>query len=481
MTSHSEILKKHISIMTILLIIVGSTSLSDVQAGNLIKGAFVSGIYKKLKNKDYDNAIKKCRKLRKKHLYKDYSYFLEGMAFYFKKDYITASDRFSQSIALSNKRGEAYFYRSSSYLHLNKPDEALNDVNMAINNKKTPELLAKLNKQLGYSSSEAVTRSSMYWLRSRIYYAQKQLDIALNDINKAITMSPKPFAVSYFHRGNIYFIQNKYKLAYQDFQKTVKLNPKATDAWITIGVIAFYFGNYKVDVNVCKKVLELDPENVSASMNLSLAYWLDGDHEKGLDLMKNVRQLQTDPIACYHLGYYYHVKGDQDLALESFKKANELNSDILKIRESYINRPPKFSPTRKFYQDQLETAKIYIETGKTPKAIEFENKTAEITFTGLSVTPDPVLVDKPFDIEVRFKTVMAGTENEIPILFNFTISQNNEVLFESKSSTINADSGKITHWKAHMNPVPVEGAYTIKGFLRYKKTVAEETITLNIK
>lgn len=473
----------NLTISILLFIIIGFNTIPFVHASDGLRGVFVSKIYKQLKARQYDEAIIQCEKLRKKHLYKDYSYFLEGMAYYFKKDYETASGRFSQSIALSNKRGEAYNYRSSCYLHLNKLSEALNDVNMAINNKKTPALLVKVNKPLGYSSLEAVTRSSMYWLRSRIYYAEKQLDTALNDINKAIAMSPTPFSTSYFHRGNIYFQQKKYKLAYEDFQKTVELNPKAVNAWNNMGVIAFYMGKYELGVKICKKVLELNPKNINGLMNLALAHWLDGDHKKGLGFIKKALSIQTNPIAYYHLAYFYHVNGEQNLALENYKKAMQMNSDILKIRESYLNRPPDNSPTKKFYQEQLKTAPIYIETGKTPKAIKYENRTAEITIIGLSLKPDPVLVNKPFDIEVRFKADMTGDENviPIPILFNFTISQNNEVLFESESSTISADNGKTINWNAHMNPVPVKGEYTINGFLRYKKMVVEETITLSIK
>ncbi len=478
----SNLRKGLTSAMTILLFTAIAFNVTPLaHASDGLRGVFVSKIFKLLKARQYDKAIVKCKKLRKMRLYRDYSWFLEGIAFYLKKDYPAAIARFTNAIDLNNNRGDAYYFRASCCLNLNRVAEALDNINRAIDIRKTPVFLSKLNKTLGFSPSKAGAKSDMFWLRSRIFYAQKQLATALKDINTSIAISPRPFWLYFFQRAQIYFNQKKYKLAYQDFHKTVELNPKVVNAWNTMGVIAFYMGNYKLDENLSGKVLELDPENVTGLINLSLAYWLKGNHKKGLDLMQKVIRKQINPTACFHLAYFYHVEGKQDMALENYKKAVELNSDILKIREDYLNRPPQSSATRKFYQDQFKTAKIYIETGKTPKAIEFENRTAEITFIGLRLRPDPVPVNNPFDIETSFKAEMTGDENTIPVLFGFTISQNNKALFTSKSSTIKADNGKITNWKAHMNPVPVKGIYTINAFLKYKKTVTEKTVTLVIE
>jgi len=94
----------NLTISILLFIIIGFNTIPFVHASDGIRGIFVSKIYKLLKTRQYGKAIIKCRKLRKKHLYKDYSYFLEGMAFYFKQEYEIASDLFSQSIALNNER-----------------------------------------------------------------------------------------------------------------------------------------------------------------------------------------------------------------------------------------------------------------------------------------------------------------------------------------------------------------------------------------
>lgn len=481
MASYSEILKKHISIITILLIIAGSTSFSEVYAGNIIKGAFVSGIYKKLKDKDYDNAIKKCRKLRKKHLYKDYSYFLEGMAYYLKKDHQMASEMFKEAIAINDKRGDAYFYKASSNYILKKFNEALSDINKAINNTKTPKLLGRVNKEIGYPSSEAANKSNLFWLRSKIYYGKKQLDKALEDINHSLVIAPYPYPTSYFHRGNIYFNYKKYNLAYKDFEKTVKLDSKEVKAWNMMGVIDFYNGNYKRDVENSKKALKLDPSNISLLGNISLGYWMMGKQDEAMDLLKKVSQKAKEPISYFHLGYYHHVKGNQELALENFNKAKELYPKILTLRKSYINKTPISSPTRQFYQEEYDTAKIYLETGQTPDVIAYENKPSVIKIENLSANPNPAKVNKPFDIIVSFKTDIAVSSKEIPVFFNFSISQNNIILFESEPIKIKADNGIITHWKTNMNPVPLKGAYTIKGYIKYKKTIAEKIITLTIK
>lgn len=62
-------------------------------------------IYDALKNKQYDEAIKQCKKLRKLRPDDNDVYLLEGLAYYNKKDYLSSIDRFSQVIVFDKNRG----------------------------------------------------------------------------------------------------------------------------------------------------------------------------------------------------------------------------------------------------------------------------------------------------------------------------------------------------------------------------------------
>jgi len=475
----SNAMTKLMSIVFLLTLIFGN--FSPLHASGKMKKTFTSGIYKKLKNNQYDKAIKKCKRMQKMHVYRDEAYFLEGLAYYFKKDYVMAVEIFSKSIELNGNRGDAYFFRGYSNLSLKKPSAALVDINMAMERKNTPALLAYLNKQLGYSPLETVTKASMFWQRYLIYINQKNYESAFKDINQAINISPVAYPNWYKARGNIYFLQNKFTLALKDFQKTIQINPKDSTVWREIGLINFYFGDYKIYITSCKKVLQINPKDMTIAGNLSLGYWMNGDHQMAINLMKKVIKKHPDAMQQYHLAYFYHAIGKQDLALENFKNAQKLTPNILELRKKYLNIPPKNSPTKKFYEEEYNIAKSYIETGKTPNAIAYANRIPEITIEEIRISPNPVLVNQPFEIDVNFNVDMPGNDEEVSILFNFKITQNNQVLFESEPNAIKANNRKPTHWNIHMNPVPVKGIYTLKGFLKYKQIVAIKSITLTIK
>jgi tetratricopeptide (TPR) repeat protein len=215
---------------------------------------------------------------------------------------------------------------------------------------------------------------------------------------------------------------------------------------------------------------------------MAASYWLQGNRTKAFEAMEKVLKEKPHPFDFYHLAYFHHVNGDQDKALANFKKAHELNPDILKVRETFLKRPPASSPTRKFYQDQFKTAKIYIETGKTPKAIAHESRAPTLEITSVTLEPDPVPVNQAFDFHVKFKADIPGSKSKkIATAFYFKIIQNNKTLFTSKSYPIKVNNGKINTRTQHMNPVPAKGVYTIKVFIKYKKLLAEKNITLTIK
>ncbi len=445
--------------------------------------ADLNPVYTALRNRQYDTVIKQAEKLKAAHPDDDLLYLLQGLANYFKNDYTSANNNLSKAIFLNGNRGDAYFLRSLSYVHIKQFQKALNDINFAIANPKTSLQMADLNRSQGvHSASEKGALSDLFYHRSRIYTFLKQTNSALKDINKAISTNPFPKVYNYYHRGILYFKQKKYTLAYNDFQKIVEINPETLNAWNMMGLINFFQGNYNKATEQYQKAHRLNPENMSVLSNLAASYWLQGNRKKAFEAMGKILKGKPSASDFYYFGYFCHLNGDQGKALANFEKANELNPDILKLRESFINRSPASSPTRKFYQDQFKTAKIYIETGKTPVAIANENRSPTLEITNFTLEPDPVPVNRPFDFHVGFKAYIPGSEGKkLATTFYFKILQNNKTLFKSRSYSIKVNNGKVNTRTQHMNPVPAKGVYTIKVFINHKKLQAEKSIILTIK
>ena len=438
-------------------------------------------IYTSLKNKQYDEAIKQCEKLREIRPDDDNVYLLEGYAYQRKREYPSSIDWFSRIINSDKNRGDVYYLRAQSYLWSKKPKKALNDITKALDNKQTLVQVVKLFKDLGFKdmTTENV-KGFIFQNKAKAHSQLGEINNAMVSINRSIEYYPT-HSLSYESRGKIYFDQNKYSLAYKDFQKTIEINPKAINAWNMMGLINFFRGNYNEAVAQYQKANEINPKDIVLLTNMSAAYWLQGNRVKAFEAAGKALRGKPDPTAFYHLAYFHHLNGNQDQALVNFKKAYDLNPDILKIRKTAINRPPASSPTRKFYQDQFKTANKYIQTGKTPDAVASENRAPTLKITSLTLEPDPVPVNQAFNFHVKFRVdVPDSTGNKIATVFYFKVLQNNKILFSSKFYSIKVNNGETNTRTQHMTPVPAKGVYTIKVFVKYKKLLAEKTIKLII-
>ncbi len=439
-------------------------------------------IYVDLSNNRYDKVIKQCEKLREIRPDDHTVYLLEGYAYQRKGEYPSSIDWFSRIINSDKNRGDVYYLRAQSYLWSKKPKKALNDITKALDSKQTTAQVVKFFKDIGYKdmTTENV-KGFLFQNKAKAHSQLGEIDTAMVSINRSIEYYPT-HSLSYESRGKIYFDQNKYSLAYKDFQKTIEINPKAINAWNYMGLINFFRGNYNEAVAQFQKANEINPKDLVLLTNMSTAYWLHGSRVKAFEAAGKALRVKPDPTVFYHLAYFHHLNGNLDKAMVNFKKANDLNPDILKIRATVIKRAPASSPTRKFYQDQFKTAKKYIEAGKTPLATTKENRTPTLEITSLTLEPDPVPVNQAFDFRVRFKADIPGSaDNKIATIFYFKVLQNNKILFPSKSYSIQVNNREINTRTQHMKPVPAKGVYTIKVFVKYKELLAEKSMKLTIK
>jgi len=466
-----------ITILTLVLIICfGSFSGAEAKSSHL------SPIYKALYDHNYPDVINQAERLKARYPNDHTLYYLQGFA-YFKthktnnNNEALALQCFSKAIALNRNKGDVYLFRGMMYNSAGRYKEALDDLNRAISDKNTPVQLGELDKLRGYKPATKFHHTRMYYLRSVINKGLGIDKAAMDDINQAIALSPVPNPFHFTTRGDINFLTFQFALAYNDYQKAVTIDPKMLKTWGPMGQSALNLGNYTEAIANFKKSLEVDPEYYGIAIDLGLAYALNEEYDKALERIGQGLRENPDMGGLYNIAYFYHLNGNQVQALKFFKKAQELHPNLLLLGAFYADNTPASS----FRQEQLKTAKFYLKTGKTPAATASENRKPSLKITGLTLQPDPVKVNTAFDIVIDFKADIPGSKQQIPILFYFTISQNDKILFKSNSNTINSDNSKVSNWIQHMNPVPAKGVYTIKTFVKYKKLLTEKSITLTIK
>ena len=175
--------------------------------------------------------------------------------------------------------------------------------------------------------------------------------------------------------------------------------------------------------------------------------------------------------------------GNKTQARENFRKAQQLEPEILKMRSWRLtNLIPQNAPTYNFFQHEYETAQKYLGTGNAVANNVDQTRTPTLKITSLSFDPDPVRVNRAFDIKISIKPDIPGAgKNKLPIIFYFKIYKNQKKLFTSQNITIETFNGRGKSWTYHMNPVPKAGAYKIVTFVKYKGIVDQKSIPLTIE
>ncbi len=458
----------------ILIICFGSFDGADAKSNRLYP------IYKSLYNRNYPDVINQAQRLKARYPNDNTLYYLLGYAYVKTNHEALALQCFSKSISLNRNKGDVHFWRAVMYQRAGRYKKALFDINRAIRDKNTPVQLGELDKLRGYNPGTKFHHPRMYFFRAVTNRSLGRYKEAMSDINRAIDLSPVPNPIYYSNRGDICFLTHKFALAYKDYKRAVNIYPKMPAAWCAMGQSALYLGNYSAAITYLKKTLGLDPEYPGALKDLGLAYLMNGESDKALESMGQGLRKNSDATSFYNLAYFHHLHGNQDLALKFFKKSQALSPDILGLGALYVDITPVSSPTRKFYQDQLATAKMYLGAKKTTAAIAGVEQKPSLEITGLSIQPDPVKMNAPFDIVINFKADIPDSKKQISTLFYFTISQNKKILFKSTSNTIRADNSRVSSWTHHMNPVPVRGIYTVKAYIKYRALLADKSVKLII-
>jgi len=452
------------------------------KTGNADK-EYLLPVYVAMKKKEYNSVINQAESLKSEHPNDEDLYYIQGVAYYEKGDYASALRYFEKTVSMNSNRGEAFYYKAVMLHQLDKPEPALNAITTAINNKNTVfQLMNQDQLRVGQDWTVEKCKARMFYLRAVINQSLRQRDNALSDINKAISFLPYIDDALLATRGEIYFYKNQYTLAYNDFQEVIKANSEDASPWELMGRIDTYRGHYDAAAIKFNKAAELEPERYSYALGLAgVAYWLKGDQNAAMESMGNGISKEPSFNMYFHLAYFHHLMGNRSQAQINFKKAEQLYPDVLSWSAyKQAKLLPKNSGIYTFYQQELKTAKTYLGANQTATANT--NRTPTLKITSLTIDPDPVSVNTPFDIKISYQPDIPGAGyNELPIVFYFKIYKNKKAIFTSEEVTLNCLNGNKRPWKHHMDPVSRTGTYEVKAFVKYKNISDSKSITLAIK
>ena len=266
-----------------------------------------------------------------------------AIAYYHKAKYLLISRNYIESVAYSNKSlslfkgednqlyiGRAYNLLANNNINLNKEEEALREINIALS----------IFKNLKNKDEEVVVFDAL----ARLYYRNGNYSKALEILKKSLAL----------------YIALDYDL-------------RAFSTYGNIGSIYYKIKDYKNAIFFYKKAIKLNDENNFLNSNplqdLGLIYLENNEPEKCIDLHMISLKIQNKT------GHLAIQKQIYDVLLDSIKGKNLKSSNIV---ANYFNKLPSYIIKRDSVIQLMEKAKVETRIKSIESQYKLQIKTNEL-------------------------------------------------------------------------------------------------------
>lgn len=157
----------------------------------------------------------------------------------------------------------------------------LSDVNscLGLNNATPPEQVTACTKVLNSGKVKKGYDGEYYASRAAAYTMMREYDNALSDLNKAL--QTRQTTEIYFQRGLLYLGMEKADLAKKDLDKVLSMKPGFAAAHLLRGVISYRGGDYKAALTDFDAAVKSSPKYAQAIFARGLAKKKSGDESGG--------------------------------------------------------------------------------------------------------------------------------------------------------------------------------------------------------
>ena len=172
-----------------------------------------------------------------------------------------------------------------------------------------------------------------YYYRGIAYFRIGEIELALNDITKSITINPK-YASSYFSRGSIYITMKKYNEAMLDMNNAININPGHFDVYHMRGRIHYLLKNYSSSLMEYDNYIKYNDSNLNVQRLKVLCLYKLNNIDEAINVMKAVIEKENTFENAYILGVMYSAAKKYEEALNYYNDAIKLNNTDANIYNS---------------------------------------------------------------------------------------------------------------------------------------------------
>lgn len=196
-----------------------------------------------------------------------------GQTYYKQGYHDQAISEYSKALEIDPGNDVAYFNRGLAYRDRGWANKSTYDADMAI---------ADFNKVIEmYPNYHRI--SAVYVARGNVYSDKRNLDSAIYDYDRAISIDPNN-ALAYENRGLAYCKKDNFNQAISDYSKAIKLNPSKASLYLERGTI--YFMKRDSDdlaLSDLNKTIQLNPNAGGAYANRAEIYFDKKQYDKCWD------------------------------------------------------------------------------------------------------------------------------------------------------------------------------------------------------
>ena len=286
--------------------------------------------------------------------------YLAAMMYVQNKDYKKALELYKEA---NHKDASPVIYRriSDCYFELGEYDEALNNVNQAINMDSTD--LSNIAK------------------KANIYYEMGNAKAAISEWDKVLTLQPE-YGFGYYRRGWFKELVGDMDGALEDLSMAIVLDPEDSYAYVSRGDVYLKQGKKDLAEADFKKVIEIE-DSPKKYECIHYAYQGLGQNEKAIEAIDSIIARDEDRAGSYYdAACLYSRMKDKTNALKCLEKALELGY----LRFAHIERDfdMDFIRDTEEYKSLIHKYKSAHEASINAEATSTSNKeevTTEVPFT----------------------------------------------------------------------------------------------------
>ena len=210
------------------------------------------------------------------------------------------------SAATKEQRSFAYSRRSSSYLNSGQIDLAIEDATKAIT-------ISPSNVD-GYVS------------RAQAFDTKRDFDSAISDFTKAMSLSKKKDFTTYLGRALAYSSKKNYSSAIKDFDVVIKLDKNSYKAFFYRGFLLHQLRSYDKSLSDYSESIRLKPDYWVSYFRRAMLYFDMKENKKAIDDLNISISFQSDNSDSYFMrGIAYVAENNLDSAIKDFSEAVRLN------------------------------------------------------------------------------------------------------------------------------------------------------------